>query len=321
MLQPLIYFIESMANILIIYPDYFRNFKCIKGECRHNCCIGWEIDIDEDTLTYYDSVAGDIGERIRRSISRDETPHFILGENDRCPFLNKSNLCDIIIELGEDHICGICTDHPRFKNDLPGRCEIGLGLCCEAAGRIILGKKEPSKLVGDTETDDEIIILRDKIILALQNRVKGIPERITDMLELCNTSMPSRSFDDWVTVLLDLERLDDRWTDTLNNLRLNYNSADLDGFELHMKSRQIEYEQLLVYFIYRHFANAFDLIDASSRALFAAFGYMMIHAIGAVMYTQNGRFDFEDQVELARTFSSEIEYSEENLNYLLEEFL
>mgnify|MGYP006874698003 CR=1 FL=1 len=34
---------------MFVYPDYYKEFKCIAGECRHSCCIGWEIDIDEET--------------------------------------------------------------------------------------------------------------------------------------------------------------------------------------------------------------------------------------------------------------------------------
>ena len=33
----------------IFAPDYYRDFKCSAGNCKHSCCIGWEIDIDEDT--------------------------------------------------------------------------------------------------------------------------------------------------------------------------------------------------------------------------------------------------------------------------------
>ena len=31
------------------YPDYYPLFHCIADRCRHNCCIGWEIDIDSRT--------------------------------------------------------------------------------------------------------------------------------------------------------------------------------------------------------------------------------------------------------------------------------
>ena len=34
-------------------PSYYKNFRCIADKCPDNCCRGWEIDIDEDTLDYY----------------------------------------------------------------------------------------------------------------------------------------------------------------------------------------------------------------------------------------------------------------------------
>ena len=37
----------------IVMPDYSEGFRCIAGKCRHSCCIGWEIDIDEKTYEKY----------------------------------------------------------------------------------------------------------------------------------------------------------------------------------------------------------------------------------------------------------------------------
>lgn len=307
--------------MLYIFPDYYNEFKCINSKCRHNCCIGWEIDIDSDTLDYYDTVQGKIGRRLNKNIDRGSIPHFILDEKERCPFLNDLNLCDIIIELGEEHICDICTDHPRFRNELPGRIETGLGLCCEEAARLILGKKESVKFDGINNSDDDIIILRNKIISVLQNRAKAIPDRIADMLLLCDTSLPDKSLDEWIDILLSLERLDPKWTQTLLTLKEKRYIADFEMFDSFMIERQPEYEQLLVYFIYRHFANAYDMTDAAARACFAAFGYFVMRAIGAVMYSENRRFVFEDQIEISRMFSSEIEYSQENLDYLLDKMI
>ena len=31
-------------------PEYYKQFKCIADKCTHSCCIGWEIDIDEEAL-------------------------------------------------------------------------------------------------------------------------------------------------------------------------------------------------------------------------------------------------------------------------------
>lgn len=308
-----------MADIPVIYPDYFPEFKCIKGECRHNCCIGWEIDIDHKSLDFYNGIDGVFGTRLKKSISNDEMPHFILSNEERCPFLNKDNLCDIIIELGEQHICDICTEHPRFNNQLPDRIEKGLGLTCEAAARIILSKKTPVKLIGSFESKDTIINLRDSVLTVLQDRDKSISQRTDEMLALCNTSMPDRTLDFWIDILLELERLDEGWTEILYELKSSNHGTDV--FDAYMSNRQTEYEQLLIYFIYRHFANAFDLEDAAARACFAVLAYMVLHEIGAMYYSKTKTFSLEDQIELARMFSSEIEYSQENIDILLDEMI
>ena len=307
--------------MLTVVPDYYKDFKCIQGACRHSCCIGWEIDIDPDTLACYDSVPGPFGQRLQASISRDGAPHFILGEDERCPFLNEHGLCDVILTLGEDHICGICTDHPRFRNELPGRLEIGLGLCCEEAGRLILGRAEPVALeeTGLWETDDEIVMQRDRVIALLQDRTQSIPQRVQAMLDLCGAALPHRSFGEWADFLLALERLDESWTRQLTALRESGDTVDTAAFDAHMSGRQTEYEQFLVYLVWRHLANACDEADLAARAAFAAFGYALVHRLGALHWAQTGSFSFEAQVELARLFSSELEYSEDNLDALLDE--
>ena len=114
-------------------PDYYTRFKCIAGKCRHSCCIGWEIDIDGDTYERYRNIPGEIGRRIIDNTAvNDGVASFVLGKDERGPFLNKDGLCDIILDLGEDALCQICTEHPRFHNLRgDGYIESGVGLCCE----------------------------------------------------------------------------------------------------------------------------------------------------------------------------------------------
>ena len=307
--------------MVTVFPDYYKEFQCIGGSCKHNCCIGWEIDVDPETFAFYRSVSGEFGTRLNSNISREDPPHFILGEQERCPFLNKENLCDIILTLGEEHICDICSDHPRFRNELPGRIETGLGLCCEEAARLILSRQAPTALEfsGSDDTEDEIIALRDQVIELLQDRSIPVSERVTNMLRLCNSGLPDKSIKDWAELLLSLERLDEAWTDILIKLINHWDLVDIDGFNRYMADRQTEYEQLLVYLVYRHLANAANPLDLSAKANFAALGYQLIHALGAVLWSQHGLFSFQEQVELVRLFSSEIEYSDENLYILFDE--
>ena len=100
----------------VFAPLYYNDFKCIADKCTHSCCIGWEIDIDEDTLRTYEESVGKYHELIRASIDYTDTPHFKLFANDRCAHLDDRGLCKIITECGENFLCDICREHPRFYN-------------------------------------------------------------------------------------------------------------------------------------------------------------------------------------------------------------
>lgn len=116
-------------------PLYYNKFKCLADKCNDNCCIGWEIDIDSYTFEKYMKVDGDFGKRLKENISNNS---FILTEKERCPFLNSKNLCDIYTKLGEDNLCQICTDHPRYYEWFGNIKEGGIGLCCEASAKLIM---------------------------------------------------------------------------------------------------------------------------------------------------------------------------------------
>ena len=178
------------------YPDYYPLFRCIADRCRHNCCIGWEIDVDGDSLAAYDQIGGEMGEYLHKCIDRSgEMPHFILGEQERCPFLNGKNLCDLILYGGEGMLCQICTDHPRYRSFFSERTEIGVGLCCEEAARLILTRPEKTTLVvtGEGELDEEetaLLTLRDHLFaIAARNRsISGWNKFCRPAVRTCRTS-------------------------------------------------------------------------------------------------------------------------------------
>lgn len=300
----------------IFAPDYFGEFACIKGDCRHSCCIGWEIDIDPESLEYFDSVQGEMGRRLRENIARDgESAHFILGEGERCPFLNEHGLCDMIIALGEDCLCQICDDHPRFRNFLPQRTEIGLGLCCEAAGRLILTREKPVSMVeigedDEIETSDEdgefIVELRDRLVSVMQERYLPIENRARRMLDAAGVDFETGSLDTWADFLSGLERLDDGWLKRLDSIRVE-TSAPGEEFDT-------AYEQLMAYLLLRHVPGAIEDGDACGRVMFA---YLMWIIIRAMHAASGGGMD--ELIEICRMYSSEIEYSDENIGAILDE--
>ncbi|MBR2383601.1 MAG: flagellin lysine-N-methylase [Anaerotignum sp.] len=309
----------------LIAPDYYTKFQCIADRCRHSCCIGWVIDVDADTLEYYHSVEGTLGKRLKNGIDEGgETAHFILGEEERCPFLNHTGLCDLITELGEESLCQICTDHPRYRNFYSDRTEIGLGLCCEAAGELILKRKEKTTLVvleddGENEEldvpDESLLTWREQLFAIAQNRNLTIEERAVSVLNAAEFTIPARSLAEWADIYLELERLEESWTDRLQELKVTDISIApvLDAPEW-----EVAFEQLLVYFLYRQLPFALDDGEYEGRAAFCVLSYRIIRDLCRVHAVLHGVVGLDDLVDIARQYSAEIEYSDENVEALLD---
>ena len=136
-------------------PSFFDQFKCIGSACTDTCCAGWEIEVDETTAQGYLTEKGEFGDRLRREIGSEPGEYFFKLKNNRCPFLNKENLCDIFINLGEDRLCDICREHPRFYNWFGDYTEVGLGLCCEEAERLLFSDSKPLTFVEEVTQDEE----------------------------------------------------------------------------------------------------------------------------------------------------------------------
>jgi len=299
----------------LIAPSYFNDFKCIAGACRHSCCVGWEIDVDPISYIKYMNMPGEFGELIRKHLAvGDSGPYFAMTEEGRCPFLNEDGLCDMIIALGEESLCQICDDHPRFRNFFSDREEIGLGLCCEAAGRLILGYKEPVKLFTieadgkspkNDEFEDDLLDIRDEVIAGIQDRSAPMMERVRALMKEIGIS-PDIDYAEWAGCLMGLERLDDNWLYMLEELQTAEFEYDMDAWEVPL-------EQLMVYLLYRHVPAALDDECIDLHIAFCCIMWLIVRKLCAI----REQLTFEDVVEICRMYSSEIEYSDENIDAIL----
>lgn len=291
--------------MITVTPDYYKKFKCIADRCRHSCCVGWEIDIDDATLKKYNALNGDFADRLQDCISFEDTPHFKLDANERCPFFNGNGLCDIITNIGEYMLCQICSDHPRFRNFYSDFAEIGLGLCCEAAAEIILSKKEKASLnLPDEAINIPVISFREKLFDIAQDRNQPIENRVDNMLGAVDAHLPTNT--DWYRVFNSLEKMDKSWGKYLLTIKDGIETAPADN------SLDTAYEQLLVYLLFRHFSDCRYDGKTKERVMFTALIYKVIK-------TMNISNTLEELIEISRLYSCEIEYSDENINRLLEE--
>lgn len=164
------------------YPDWVETFQCIAGDCPDTCCAGWEVGVDEDTKQIYETAPEPFQSEFRRVMRTDPQTggcFFQPAENMRCPFLNKKNLCDIIIGLGPDALSMVCDEYPRYFNEIGDYQQMDMSLSCMEFGRIFFHhgdmvlKRAEDDTAGRGTADNErllsILDVRDEMIGQMQS--------------------------------------------------------------------------------------------------------------------------------------------------------
>lgn len=109
----------------ILRPAYYDSFTCTAGECSFTCCQEWNISVDDDTLVHWHHRG------ISQHAEKMKDCHIIsLDSQKRCPHLNAQNLCELVINSGEDDLPDTCRTFPRQSQEFDDRTEFSLVLCC-----------------------------------------------------------------------------------------------------------------------------------------------------------------------------------------------
>ncbi len=336
--------------MILRMPEYCSKFICTADRCTDNCCIGWEIDIDEKSLEYYEGVEGDFGEKLKNNISGENPACFVLGKDERCPFLNENNLCEIYIKLGEDKLCDICTEHPRYYEWFDGVKEGGTGLGCEESARIILSQDKPFSYT-ETEIEYEscsdydqelfhcLEKARSKIINYLQDRKNPFMQRLSDILRYAydlqyrtdngsydvpeiieKTGEMKLDIQKFCELFGSLEMLDKNRKKYINQCLQLFSKTGIDEkvFNDNCPDSERYLENIAVYFIWRHFMKGVFEGEFFSKVFFMAAGCVFIEFLAKCCYIEKGTTHLEDYVFIAKEFSKEIEYSEYNLEKVMD---
>ena len=124
--------------MLLRYPAYFEDFRCVAGACPDSCCKEWEVLVDEAAAARYLALEGDLGDDLRRYLYQDEEGDWYLRVTDgRCPMWRADGLCRIQATLDHAALCETCRDFPRLTHDYGDYMERGMELSCPEAARII----------------------------------------------------------------------------------------------------------------------------------------------------------------------------------------
>ena len=283
--------------MLSIFPKFYKNFLCKADKCKHSCCKGWEIDIDEETAGKYLAMTGELGAEIRQNIGKNEDSYFFkLTEDERCPFLQKNGLCKIILNIGEENICEICTMHPRFFTMLDDVELCGVGLSCEKTCELLLGdEKDLVFYIEDTEEEVSFSEVLAVIGLNLPNEMQEF-----------SLAVNAENINKVLEIMAKTEPIDENWSKELSIMQ------DMDNVELKAKeylenSDKNILNKIYQYILYRQLERLVD-IDIEALINYAQYSILFI-----ILHTMISK----ELGESVRRWSEQIEYDTDNVDLII----
>ena len=280
-----------------IDAQIYSEFKCKADKCKHSCCKGWEIDIDEDTLEYYKGLDTELGNEIRQNINWGEDIYFKLTSDERCPFLRDNGLCRIIEELGEDGLCDICRLHPRFYESIKDFNLAGVGLSCEKASELLFEKTSLDFIICDSGKRISFTELLEMLEINIPQDDLRLSKVIPDHLKEAEIERILEAF-------YNTEPIDNNWKKEVSFLK--------ESFKEYLSDPEIseafgKYEVIYQYIIFRQLE------------LLQTYGVQKLieYAVHSVIFIMLYAMSFGDDLEAVRRWSEQIEYNEDNIAYII----
>lgn len=200
----------SDKKTLFLVPEYYKNFQCKCGDCRHPCCEGWPVRIS--MKEYHRLLGMECSKKLRSKLdcalkvctepSEECYAQIINNWQGTCMLHREDGLCTIQAELGENALPEICRLYPRNIKKHPDKSECSCSNSCEETIELLLNIKEPMRfeeinLSLEPSTFDERSAddnkCSKKSILIMQDRCMQIPERFIALENyLCGTEFTAK---------------------------------------------------------------------------------------------------------------------------------
>lgn len=131
---------NSIRTALI--PLCYKDFDCLAGACRDNCCGGWMITFQKKDYLHIKRAAQSAEmknllstgmSRVREKELTEQGVYaqFNMDKNGQCRFQTEEGLCRLQLECGESVLPYVCRIYPRRQSYTPAACQYSLSPSCE----------------------------------------------------------------------------------------------------------------------------------------------------------------------------------------------
>lgn len=298
--------------MISLYPTFYHTFQCKANQCHHTCCQKWTIDVDEETAKLYQTLPTPLGEDLRKFMTVDDEGYYFMFSDKQptCPLLREDGLCRVVLELGEDSLCDTCHMHPRFYKYIEDLELCGVGLSCEESVEKLLAT-EGDQLQFTIEDDNCEFTAEDRPVL----------ENIFDLLALginpaiCQFTLNHSIHycQELVTIYKKTEPIDEEWTKQVAHLEAILSSTTASTTMDLLKADTIDVSALNKVYQYILYRQIDMLAEFSLESL-------VRYAFDATVFIALLTHQFGNLPEQIRRWSEQIEYDEDNVAFLFNEY-
>lgn len=180
------------ARVCYRVPDYYKDFVCKGGACRHSCCQGWPISMS--MKEYFRLLSLDCSPDLRRRLdvglhladnpSPERYAHLMPNWLGQCPLRRDDGLCALHAEMGENAICEICRLYPRSPRRF-AEPECACSNSCEHTLELLFARTSP------------LAIEQRNLSIPAPEAPTGVPEAVLshyiDLRQLCIEHLQDRT--------------------------------------------------------------------------------------------------------------------------------
>ena len=194
--------------------EYWGEFECKGGACRHSCCQGWGISLS--MKEYFRLLCMDCSKELRRKLdgafhlvenpTEDRYAQITPDWRGDCPMHMENGYCQLQVECGPQALSRICRLYPRSPRTR-FECECACSNSCERTLELLRKRTNPMKIIPletPVETPEtsgaklqaliqrHYIEIRKLCIEEMQNRTRPLTERVlrlSEMLKMVQTAL------------------------------------------------------------------------------------------------------------------------------------
>jgi hypothetical protein len=173
---------------------FVKDFKCLQDKCPNSCCKGWDMQIDDKTISKY------LNHPDLANIVNIEEKILKRANDDYC-FKASAGLCLVHEKYGEDYLGDACYFYPRIIRKIQDQYIVSASMSCPEITRLILFEENifdlskdylpriPQQIKSyDDLSAEHVSYIQKKIINMIMDKEKNAEQVMLQLLSM------SRSF-------------------------------------------------------------------------------------------------------------------------------